>query len=232
MQTPLSAAPEPKRRFVPSKSEHKKVMKMVRAIRKVRRARGRPLTPCCHWWRVLVLFLFCTHCLSLSLRPPSSIPKKPPGPHGLGAKEKVRGARGVRPLGRRPGGDKVAPAAVHAPARAQAGPSWCVHAAARTPRPQALLCPPSYPNRKQGHLTPKLPPFPSLSCRTRGILQPAAGVSAFQKPHCKVQQKAGRQAKSRVSSAKVRAHISPRFRATLSSPRGSAPVPDVCLLSR
>lgn len=32
--TPLSAAPEPKRRFVPSKHEHKRVMKMVRAIRK------------------------------------------------------------------------------------------------------------------------------------------------------------------------------------------------------
>ncbi|KAJ3356866.1 Ribosome biogenesis protein 1 [Allomyces javanicus] len=30
---PLSAAPEPKRRFVPSKWEHKKVMKIVRAIR-------------------------------------------------------------------------------------------------------------------------------------------------------------------------------------------------------
>jgi hypothetical protein len=36
MQTPLVGGTEPKRRFVPSKSEHKKVMKMVRAIRKVR----------------------------------------------------------------------------------------------------------------------------------------------------------------------------------------------------
>ncbi|KAI9168472.1 Ribosome biogenesis protein erb1 [Blastocladiella emersonii ATCC 22665] len=33
MVTPLSGAPEPKRRFVPSKWEHKKVMKIVRAIR-------------------------------------------------------------------------------------------------------------------------------------------------------------------------------------------------------
>jgi ribosome biogenesis protein ERB1 len=36
MSMPLSAAPEPKRRFVPSKWEHKAVMKLVRAIRKVR----------------------------------------------------------------------------------------------------------------------------------------------------------------------------------------------------
>jgi len=34
MVMPLSAAPEPKRRFVPSKWEHKRVMKYVRAIRK------------------------------------------------------------------------------------------------------------------------------------------------------------------------------------------------------
>ena len=34
MQMPLSAAPEPKRRFVPSKWEHKRVMQIVRAIRK------------------------------------------------------------------------------------------------------------------------------------------------------------------------------------------------------
>lgn len=40
MQTPLVGGTEPKRRFVPSKSEHKKIMKMVRAIRKVRRAVG------------------------------------------------------------------------------------------------------------------------------------------------------------------------------------------------
>lgn len=32
--TPISAAPEPKRRFVPSKSEHKLVMRIVRGIRK------------------------------------------------------------------------------------------------------------------------------------------------------------------------------------------------------
>ena len=32
---PLSSAPEPKRRFVPSKWEHEKIMKIVRAIRKV-----------------------------------------------------------------------------------------------------------------------------------------------------------------------------------------------------
>lgn len=31
---PLSSAPEPKSRFVPSKWEHKKIMKIVRAIRK------------------------------------------------------------------------------------------------------------------------------------------------------------------------------------------------------
>lgn len=33
-QMPLSAAPEPKRRFIPSKWEHQRVMKIVRAIRK------------------------------------------------------------------------------------------------------------------------------------------------------------------------------------------------------
>jgi ribosome biogenesis protein ERB1 len=33
---PLSAAPEPKRRFVPSKHEHKRVMKMVKAIKEGR----------------------------------------------------------------------------------------------------------------------------------------------------------------------------------------------------
>lgn len=33
MQMPLTGAPEPKRRFIPSKWEHKKVMKIVRAIR-------------------------------------------------------------------------------------------------------------------------------------------------------------------------------------------------------
>jgi ribosome biogenesis protein ERB1 len=31
--TPLGAEPEPKRRFLPSKWEHKRVMKIVRAIR-------------------------------------------------------------------------------------------------------------------------------------------------------------------------------------------------------
>lgn len=36
MITPLSGAPEPKRRFVPSKWEHKKVMKIVKAIREGR----------------------------------------------------------------------------------------------------------------------------------------------------------------------------------------------------
>lgn len=34
MQEPLSGAPEPKRRFIPSKWEHNKVMKLARAIRK------------------------------------------------------------------------------------------------------------------------------------------------------------------------------------------------------
>ncbi|KAK0880023.1 Ribosome biogenesis protein erb1, partial [Friedmanniomyces endolithicus] len=33
---PLSGAPEPKRRFVPSMHEHKRVMKMVKAIREGR----------------------------------------------------------------------------------------------------------------------------------------------------------------------------------------------------
>lgn len=32
---PVSAAPEPKRRFIPSKSEHKLIMRIVRAIRRV-----------------------------------------------------------------------------------------------------------------------------------------------------------------------------------------------------
>ncbi|KDN45755.1 BOP1NT-domain-containing protein [Tilletiaria anomala UBC 951] len=36
LQTPMTAKPEPKRRFVPSKWEHKKVMKIVRAIRQGR----------------------------------------------------------------------------------------------------------------------------------------------------------------------------------------------------
>jgi len=36
MATPLTRAPEPKRRFIPSKWEHKKVMKIVRAIRQGR----------------------------------------------------------------------------------------------------------------------------------------------------------------------------------------------------
>lgn len=35
-QMPLSAAPEPKRRFIPSKNEHKRVMKLVKAIREGR----------------------------------------------------------------------------------------------------------------------------------------------------------------------------------------------------
>ncbi|BEI89541.1 uncharacterized protein CcaverHIS019_0209030 [Cutaneotrichosporon cavernicola] len=39
---PLSAAPEPKRRFVPSKWEHEKVMKIVRAIRAGRIVPGKP----------------------------------------------------------------------------------------------------------------------------------------------------------------------------------------------
>ncbi|KIK65479.1 hypothetical protein GYMLUDRAFT_159016 [Collybiopsis luxurians FD-317 M1] len=39
---PLSAAPEPKRRFVPSKWEHKKVMKIVRAIRQGRIVPNKP----------------------------------------------------------------------------------------------------------------------------------------------------------------------------------------------
>lgn len=36
LKTPVIDIPEPKRRFVPSKWEHKKVMKLVRAIRMVR----------------------------------------------------------------------------------------------------------------------------------------------------------------------------------------------------
>lgn len=39
---PLSAAPEPKRRFVPSKWEHAKVMKIVKAIREGRIVPGKP----------------------------------------------------------------------------------------------------------------------------------------------------------------------------------------------
>lgn len=39
---PLSAAPEPKRRFVPSKWEHQKVMKIVKAIREGRIVPGKP----------------------------------------------------------------------------------------------------------------------------------------------------------------------------------------------
>ncbi|KAF2461205.1 NUC169 domain-containing protein [Lineolata rhizophorae] len=39
---PLSAAPEPKRRFVPSKYEHKRIMKMVKAIREGRIKPYRP----------------------------------------------------------------------------------------------------------------------------------------------------------------------------------------------
>ena len=35
MLHPISSAPEPKRRFVPSKWEHQKIMKIVRSIRKV-----------------------------------------------------------------------------------------------------------------------------------------------------------------------------------------------------
>lgn len=42
MTMPLSAAPEPKRRFVPSKWEHKKVMKIVRAIREGRIVPNKP----------------------------------------------------------------------------------------------------------------------------------------------------------------------------------------------
>ncbi|KAJ9103674.1 Ribosome biogenesis protein erb1 [Naganishia cerealis] len=42
MTMPLSAAPEPKRRFVPSKWEHKKVMKIVKAIREGRIVPNRP----------------------------------------------------------------------------------------------------------------------------------------------------------------------------------------------
>ncbi len=36
MITPMNPAPEPKRRFLPSKWEHERVMKLVRAIRNVR----------------------------------------------------------------------------------------------------------------------------------------------------------------------------------------------------
>lgn len=42
MTMPLSAAPEPKRRFIPSKWEHKKVMKIVRAIRQGRIVPNKP----------------------------------------------------------------------------------------------------------------------------------------------------------------------------------------------
>ncbi|PWZ02002.1 BOP1NT-domain-containing protein [Testicularia cyperi] len=42
MQTPLTSRPEPKSRFVPSKWEHKKVMKIVRAIREGRITPGAP----------------------------------------------------------------------------------------------------------------------------------------------------------------------------------------------
>lgn len=43
-QMPLSAAPEPKRRFVPSKHEQKRVMKLVRAIREGRILPFKPLS--------------------------------------------------------------------------------------------------------------------------------------------------------------------------------------------
>ncbi|CAH7686095.1 NUC169 domain-containing protein [Phakopsora pachyrhizi] len=42
MTLPLSARPEPKRRFIPSKWEHKKVMKIVRAIRQGRIVPNKP----------------------------------------------------------------------------------------------------------------------------------------------------------------------------------------------
>lgn len=42
---PLSAAPEPKRRFVPSKHEQKRVMKIVRAIREGRIVPNKPKEP-------------------------------------------------------------------------------------------------------------------------------------------------------------------------------------------
>ena len=43
-QMPLSAAPEPKRRFVPSRHEHKRVMKMVKAIKEGRIKPYKPST--------------------------------------------------------------------------------------------------------------------------------------------------------------------------------------------
>ncbi len=54
---PLSAAPEPKRRFVPSKHEAKRVMQLVRAIRegKIQPVRGMALAPCYRGTCVLVL---------------------------------------------------------------------------------------------------------------------------------------------------------------------------------
>ncbi|GAA5820298.1 hypothetical protein JCM11251_005563 [Rhodosporidiobolus azoricus] len=45
METPLSGRPEPKSRFLPSKWEHKKVMKIVRAIRSGRIVPRRPGAP-------------------------------------------------------------------------------------------------------------------------------------------------------------------------------------------
>ncbi|KAH8926717.1 BOP1NT-domain-containing protein [Atractiella rhizophila] len=44
MPTPLNAAPEPKRRFAPSKWEHQKMMKIVRAIRSGRIVPSKPQT--------------------------------------------------------------------------------------------------------------------------------------------------------------------------------------------
>ena len=44
-QMPLSAAPEPKRRFVPSKHEHKRVMKLVKAIKEGRIKPYKPPAP-------------------------------------------------------------------------------------------------------------------------------------------------------------------------------------------
>eukprot|EP00730_Choanoeca_flexa_P014134 TRINITY_DN6067_c0_g1_i1.p1 TRINITY_DN6067_c0_g1~~TRINITY_DN6067_c0_g1_i1.p1 ORF type:complete len:449 (+),score=45.84 TRINITY_DN6067_c0_g1_i1:19-1365(+) len=54
MKTPVVSVPEPKRRFVPSKWEHKKIMKIVRSIRKVCAVSHRrilALSPCIHTHR-------------------------------------------------------------------------------------------------------------------------------------------------------------------------------------
>jgi hypothetical protein len=59
--TPIYNAPEPKSRFVPSKHEHIAVMKLVRAIRAVRRLLYVCMSGCMSGW------MFCRRSVYLSL---------------------------------------------------------------------------------------------------------------------------------------------------------------------